>query len=129
MEELKRRDYRRVLAASMREGLDLLKRGGHRARDGRPVRPTAAADDRLARLAVQQCVPQALEDRRQGEIVDGRRSCPGRKTEIDYLNGELVRWPNGFGARRRSTARSSSWCARPRPARSRLARRRFGKQR
>ena len=32
-----------------------------------------------------------MEDRRQGALVDGRRLAAGRKTEVDYLNGELVR--------------------------------------
>ena len=32
----------------------------------------------------------------------------GRKTEVDYINGELVRWPSGSASTRRSTARSSS---------------------
>ena len=56
LDELRQRDYRRVVAASQREGLRLLRRARIRPGKVGPVPPAPAAPSRLARLAVQQPV-------------------------------------------------------------------------
>src|SRR5215212_9036749 len=92
IEELKRRDYRRVFAASMREGLELLRRAEIEPDAAGPISPTS-----LPRIISS---PDWIFNRfflRRWKIDAKARSsmaddlAAGRTTEVNYLNGELVR--------------------------------------
>jgi len=91
LEELQSRDYRRVFAAAMREGLELLKRAG--------IRPAkvGAIGPRLLPLVIGS--PDWLFNSvfiKSWKIDAKARSsmsddlAHGRKTEVDHINGELV---------------------------------------
>ena len=91
LEELKQRDYRRVVAASQREALALLK-----AVDIVPAKVGAVGPNLLPRVIDS---PNWLFRNiflRKWKIDAKARSsmaddlAAGRKTEVDYLNGELV---------------------------------------
>jgi 2-dehydropantoate 2-reductase len=91
LEELRQRDYRRVVAASQREGLRLLKAAGIA-----PAKLGAANPRLLPRLIDS---PDWLFNRlllRKWKIDARARSsmaddlAAGHRTEVDYLNGELV---------------------------------------
>ena len=92
IEELKQRDYRRVFAASISEGLALLRRAKIEATSAGGIRP------RLLPLVIRS--PDWLFNRvflKKWKIDAKARSsmaddlAAGRKTEVDYLNCELVR--------------------------------------
>ena len=89
--EIRERDYRRVFAAAMREGLGILNRAG--------IRPAKVGDvaPRLMPMVIDS--PDWLFNRlfiKRWKIDAKARSsmsddlAHGRKTEVDYINGELV---------------------------------------
>jgi 2-dehydropantoate 2-reductase len=91
-EELKRRDYRRVFAASMREGLDLLKRAEIEPATVGPISPqvlpriVSAPDWLFNTLFLRRW---KIDAKARSSMADDLAA--GRKTEIHFLNGELVR--------------------------------------
>ena len=98
LDQLGRRDYRRVVAASIVEALDLLKAAGIEPAQIGPLPPkllphAIAAPDFIFRnllLKVQKIDPHA-----RSSMADDLAA--GRVTEIEYLNGEVVRLAERLG--------------------------------
>lgn len=98
LEELNQRDFRRVMAAAMLEALDLLEEAGIQPAKIGAVPPkllphAIGAPDLIFRklfLRVQKIDPKA-----RSSMSDDFAS--GRPTEIDYLNGEVVKLAERLG--------------------------------
>ena len=90
-DELRYREYRRVFAASIREGLDLLKRADIEPATVGPISPQAlprmidAPDWLFNNVFLKRW---KIDAKARSSMADDLAA--GRKTEINYLNGELV---------------------------------------
>ena len=102
VEELRERDYRRVFAASMREGLRLLKRAGIKPGTVGGVGPrqlplVISSPDWLFRNVFQK--KWKIDAKARSSMADDLAA--RRKTEVDYINGELVALADRLGAEAR----------------------------
>lgn len=100
LEQLKARDYRRVVAASILEALGLLEAAGIEPAKIGPVPPRllphviASPDFVFNNLFLK---IQKIDSRARSSMADDLRA--GRPTEIDHLNGEVVRLAKRLGRR------------------------------
>lgn len=99
IEELRERDYRRVFAGSMREGLRLLGRAGIKPAKVGPVPPrllplVIGSPDWLFRTLFLKA--WKIDARARSSMADDLAA--KRQTEVDFLNGELVALAEQFHA-------------------------------
>lgn len=91
-DQLRQRDYRRVFAASISEGLELLKRAEIEPATVGPISPTVlpriigSPDWLFNNIFVKRW---KIDSKARSSMADDLAA--GRKTEVEYLNGELVR--------------------------------------
>jgi 2-dehydropantoate 2-reductase len=98
LEQLEKRDYRRVVAASIVEALEMLQEAGIEPAQVGPVplkllpHAIAAPDFIFKNLLLR---IQKIDARARSSMADDLAA--GRPTEIDYLNGEVVRLARSLG--------------------------------
>jgi 2-dehydropantoate 2-reductase len=98
LEQLGKRDYRRVVAASIVEALDLLKAAGIEPAQIGPIPPRllphaiAAPDFVFKNLLLR---VQKIDAKARSSMADDLKA--GRATEIEYLNGEVVKLARSLG--------------------------------
>jgi 2-dehydropantoate 2-reductase len=98
LEQLSERDYRRVVAASIVEALELLGQAGIEASPIGPIPPKllphaiAAPNFIFKNLLLR---VQKIDARARSSMADDLAA--GRETEIDFLNGEVVKLARSLG--------------------------------
>jgi 2-dehydropantoate 2-reductase len=100
LEQLSERDYRRVVAASQVEALDILEAAGIEPAQTGPIPPkllphVIGAPDLIFKNTVLKT--QKIDADARSSMADDFAA--GRPTEIDYLNGEVVRLAHSLGRR------------------------------
>lgn len=100
LDQLSQRDYRRVVAACQVEALDILKAAGIKPAQYGPIAPhliphAVGAPDFIFKKMVLKV--QRIDPRARSSMADDFAA--GRPTEIDYLNGEVVRLACSLGRR------------------------------
>jgi 2-dehydropantoate 2-reductase len=100
LDELRERDYRRVFAGSMREGLRLLSKAGIKPAKVGAVGPkllpwVIGSPDWLFHNVFMKA--WKIDAKARSSMADDLAA--GRKTEVDYINGELVALADQLGAK------------------------------
>lgn len=100
LEQLSERDYRRVVAASQVEALEVLEAAGIEPAQIGPIPPklvphVIGAPDLIFRNTVLKV--QKIDADARSSMADDLAA--GRQTEIDWLNGEIVRLARSLGRR------------------------------
>jgi 2-dehydropantoate 2-reductase len=91
-QQLAQRPYRKVMAACVREGLRVLKRAGIKPQIDAPLPPSLVPalmelPDAIFKIAAKRIV--AIDPNARSSMWEDLQR--GRKTEVDLLNGEIVR--------------------------------------
>lgn len=100
LEQLEDRNYRRIFAATQIEGLEILKAAGIKPAKTGPISPqlmphVIGAPDFIFRPLVLK--RQKIDANARSSMADDFAA--GRPTEIDYLNGEIVKLAHTLGRR------------------------------